>query len=190
MVMVKRWVFMMGQQLLLWQQAHQRVIWVFLLLHMVMQVLHLLILQLTTLKSKLVFQQVALLLVSLLNPIQLLKQVNHLNSVLNTTFNLPTWSTVITAVSIPSTIAVYGNGKTLGLTNGTNNFGLRQTTSYFRGAQNIYGTNVGDTSSATGLSSDGISYGVTTDTSGKSGIVAKSNSITRISKSFNFCIKY
>ena len=104
---------------------------------------------------------------------------------------MPTWSTVITAVSIPSTIAVYGNGKVLGLTNGSKNGGL-ELADVDRNSRMVieskYNTNV-STSSTTETGLTGC-FGLTTDTSGKSGIVAKSNSITRTSKTYKFCIKY
>ena len=103
---------------------------------------------------------------------------------------MPNWSSVITNVSIPSTIAVYGNGKTLGFYDGTDYFGC----SYFYGQNggqntNLYNTNIGSNNLGTNTS-NAKSIGLTSDTSGKSGIVAKSNSITKTSKSFKFCIKY
>lgn len=124
-------------------------------------------------------------------------------SINNSTFNIPEWSSVITAVSIPSTIAVYGNGKAIGVIsneNGPNGTKLIYSTKR-TGTASAFGINVGDykstnlpytnsgTPDTTGMAQH-QAIGLTTDTSGKSGIVAKSNSITRTSKSFNFCIKY
>ena len=103
---------------------------------------------------------------------------------------MPTWSSVITAVSIPTSIAVYGNGKTMGLTDGTNYFSIRQGSTALASVKNSYNINVGTTTGDAVASKTNTSIGVTTDTSGKSGIVAKSNSITRTSISFKFSIKY
>ena len=102
---------------------------------------------------------------------------------------MPNWSSVITNVSIPSTIAVYGNGKTLGLTDSTNYTALNgNTNGYIQNRTGGYGTQI-SSSAADGSILTGR-LGITSDTSGNSGIVAKSNSITKISKSFKFCIKY
>jgi hypothetical protein len=110
------------------------------------------------------------------------------------TFNIPTWSSVVTAVSIPNTIAVYGNGKTMGFTEGSFEYGLSNGTS--SGGNNLhvinqqYNTNVGTVYPAATNPSQKVSLGLVSDTSGKSGIVAKSNSITRTSLSMKFGIKY
>ena len=66
--------------------------------------------------------------------------------------------------------AVKGNGKTLGLTNGTNNFGLNNGSSggAFAYASN-FDVNVGTVRSGTALSAN-KSFGLTTDSS-KSGII-------------------
>jgi len=106
------------------------------------------------------------------------------------TFNLPTWNTVITDISIPTFIAVYGNGKTIGLTDGTNYFSIRHGSTALASVKNSYGINVGTTTGDAVASKTNTSIGVTTETNGKSGIVAKSNSITKTSQSYNFCIKY
>ena len=106
---------------------------------------------------------------------------------------MPSWSSVITAVSIPSTIAVYGNGKTLGLTNGTNNFGLigKDDEVNSRLYQTwAYNKSVTSTTPSTTTSKYYGLFGLSTATDGASGIVAKSNSITKTSQSYKFCIKY
>lgn len=109
------------------------------------------------------------------------------------TFNLPEWSSVITDINIPNTIAVYGNGTTLGLTDGTNNRDLVSVggsqVARTEAQTGAYGKAVG-TNASTSTSSANKTLALTTATDGKSGIIAKSNSITRISKLFKFCIKY
>lgn len=75
-------------------------------------------------------------------------------------------------VEIPlgGTASVVGNGKSLGLTNGTDNVGLfGPNGSYFGAASNVYGLDVGSSGSA--LTIDGKSFGVTSDPE-KSGLVA------------------
>ena len=105
------------------------------------------------------------------------------------TFNIPNWGSVITDVSIPSTIAVYGNGKALGLTNGSENCGLQTGSApYVAAGTNAYDKNISTTGNQ-GAFNNGT-YGIVSDISGKSGIVAKSNSITRTSLSIKFSIKY
>ena len=105
---------------------------------------------------------------------------------------MPNWKTVITAVSIPSTIAVYGNGKVLGLTCGN-------------GKEYVLGGWTGGTYAQVSPAKNTLPYDVTTSnpqltnnagtfgiiqSDTKSGIVAKSNSITRTSLSIKFSIKY
>ena len=105
---------------------------------------------------------------------------------------MPNWSTVITAVSIPSTIAVYGNGKTLGLTlNNSSNFGLSFGTnnSWALRLNTGFGTNLNSSVSETSTTTN-RALGITNNTNGNSGMVAKSNSITRTSLSIKFSIKY
>jgi hypothetical protein len=89
-------------------------------------------------------------------------------------------TTLVKDVSIPSSIAVYGNGKTLGLNDGSTNVGL------FAASNTAYGVeagtglfNVSKGSGGTGswLNSE-KGLGVTTNTDGSSGLVAKSDSIT------------
>jgi hypothetical protein len=100
-----------------------------------------------------------------------------------------TWTivgtSIITDVSIPSTIAVYGNGKTLGYTDGTNNLALLPD-----GDGRIYGMGYGyDKNIGTDGSGENVTtnkyIGIVSDTSGKSGLVAKSNSITKTSITVN-----
>lgn len=68
--------------------------------------------------------------------------------------------------------AVVGNGMTLGLTNGTRNFGTEVIpTSSLAAASDIYGANI-STSGTTGASGDAGIVGITTDPT-KSGIIAE-----------------
>ena len=107
---------------------------------------------------------------------------------------MPNWKTVITAVSIPSTIAVYGNGKNIKLYDGHNTRGTMFTNSgdHTVAVQitNSYNVNVGTAVSSNGGSGGKYAAGLTTSTDGSSGIIAKSNSITRTSLSIKFSIKY
>jgi hypothetical protein len=93
---------------------------------------------------------------------------------------------VITDVSIPSTIAVYGNGKELGLIDDID-LSITSINGYYA-VTNYSGVAVG-TSINNNSRNARKSIGITTDSS-KSGIIAKSDSITTTSKSFKFCIKY
>ena len=72
--------------------------------------------------------------------------------------------------------AVVGNGMTMGLTNGSTNYGLvanNQTNNpYSIVATSKYGTSVGDTTTPSGYSSTYSTLGITTDAS-KSGIIAE-----------------
>ena len=96
-----------------------------------------------------------------------------------------TWEKVatslITEVSIPSTIAVYGNGKTLGFNDGSTNVGLfasGNTTYGIEAATNLFNVDKG-TAYSGGFLGSNKGLGVTTSTNGSSGLIAKSNSITR-----------
>ena len=94
------------------------------------------------------------------------------------TFNLPNWTQIVTNVSIPNTIPVYGNGKTLGFTNGTDNFGLFLSTNEpMILSVNAYDKNVG-TTGITNITRAAKTLGITYDGT-KSGVVAKSNDITQ-----------
>lgn len=88
-----------------------------------------------------------------------------------TTFNLPN-ATV--ALSIVGSVPVKGNGTTIGLTNGANEFGLgdglNSSANYLRATTANYGKNVGTTQSGTGTSSS-LTLGLTTD-GDKSGMIA------------------
>lgn len=101
----------------------------------------------------------------------------------STTFNLPNLSGAV--IPTDSNIAVMGNGVTLGLTNGQDNYGItyRSQTDSLSPRSSLYGLNVGSTNTA-GTSSQFISFGITTDSS-KSGIVG-----TLTSKAINYYIKY
>lgn len=94
----------------------------------------------------------------------------------STTFRVPNLPTTITG-DIPSEVPVVGNGMTLGMTNGTTNFGLAGSNSNYSQSYTctgIYGVPVGSDASNDASYITGR-LGVTTDAS-KSGIVAKMSS--------------
>lgn len=105
----------------------------------------------------------------------------------STTFNLPNMSNNLVSDVATGAIPVYGNGMTLGLTNGSLNGGLYFHISNMYEAlaiQDAYGKSVGGTY---GLASLGTcAVGVTTDST-KSGIVAK---MTATKTTVKYCIKY
>lgn len=89
----------------------------------------------------------------------------------DTTFRLPI------KVKLASGNAVVGNGMTLGLTNGTTNYGLASSdATIFGGAINQYGRPVGITQSNNWQPTGGEGYGVTTDPT-KSGLVLADNNM-------------
>lgn len=93
----------------------------------------------------------------------------------NTAFRVPTLNAHIVQTN---NIPVVGNGMTLGLTDGTNNGGLRATNvSNLVANTGVYGQNVG--SIASGANVDNISIGVTTDTE-KSGIIADTSDTAQL----------
>ena len=97
------------------------------------------------------------------------------------TWVLKSNNAIVTDVSgIGSTVPVKGTGKTLGLTDGTNNVGLQVPSSngYFNTgfATTNYDTNIGS-AYATPIANVGTSFGVTTDGS-KSGIVADLSNVS------------
>lgn len=98
----------------------------------------------------------------------------------STTFRVPKLPNTI-ASDIPSeNLLVKGTGINLGLTDGSDNYGLRASGGsgeYLSAAANIYGTSVGSEPSTTGVKSK--SLGVTTDGS-KSGMVAEAPKATKI----------
>lgn len=84
-----------------------------------------------------------------------------------TTFNLPNYSTYKFVTS--GTVSIKGNGKVLGLTNGTEKFGIANSPSdYVRCNTSGYGANVGASITKTNISEQ-KAWGVTTDAT-KSGI--------------------
>ena len=89
----------------------------------------------------------------------------------DTTFRLPI------KVKLASGNAVAGNGMTLGLTNGTTNYGLASSdAAKFGGAINQYGRPVGITQSNNWQPTGGEGYDVTTDPT-KSGLVLADNNM-------------
>lgn len=116
---------------------------------------------------------------------------NKRNKSVYSTFNIPKWSSVVTAVSIPNTIAVYGNGKVLGLTDG-NGFNCGLITGGANYQTGLKGAAFGQTLpySYSGVSDNGNrTFGVTTDAV-NSGLIAKSNLITRTVITKKYVIKY
>ena len=74
-------------------------------------------------------------------------------------------------VDVADTVGVKGNGITIGLTNGTTNYGMNKIETYGLSAEKtVYGEPVG-TTDGNSFGTNGISYGLTTDAS-KSGIIA------------------
>lgn len=110
---------------------------------------------------------------------------------------MPNWTSIISNISIPSTIAVYGNGYGLTLTNNSQTFAIAHDGSNSAtciGATTTSYVTVG-TSTSRNETQQAKALGIPTASQigsnlAKSGIVAKSDSITKTSKSFNFCIKY
>ena len=102
-----------------------------------------------------------------------------------------TWNkigtSITTDVTIPSSIAVYGNGKTLGLTlNNSSNYGLSFGTNNSWGLRlnTGFGSNINSSVSETSTTVN-KALGITNKTNGDSGIVAKSDSITKTSITVN-----
>lgn len=92
----------------------------------------------------------------------------------NNTVRLPKYNSKI--YTGDGTAPVVGNGITLGMTDGTNNGGLQTNSSGTTGiCLNIYGKNIGTAGGAT--YNNGVSFGVTTDTT-KSGLIAQLSDIT------------
>lgn len=94
----------------------------------------------------------------------------------STTFRVPKLPTTI-ASDVPSEVPVVGNGMTLGVTDGSGNYGLRASGGangeYLTAGSSLYGQNVGSESDDSGVQD--LSLGVTTDPT-KSGIVAQTSS--------------
>lgn len=102
-----------------------------------------------------------------------------------------TWTlvgtSIITDVSIPLTIPVYGNGKSIGIYNGNDKASFVSDTNYGVFAYtSLYGNDVNSTSTApSGSNRKTGLWGLTTDTDGNSGIIAKSDNITKTSLTVN-----
>ena len=102
----------------------------------------------------------------------------------STTFNLPNLSGMLGTQT-----NCKGNGICLGLTNGTNNYGLQagpDAQNRYILSTGMYGQNVGSGSNIGDVPTDGGHYGVTTDGT-KSGIVAD---LTTANQSASAIIKY
>lgn len=97
----------------------------------------------------------------------------------NNTVRLPKYGSQIIS-SLPQDITVKGNGKTLGLTDGTNNYGLSNppygSANALGFSTDFYDKDVGTTLSAATIANIGKTLGVTTDGS-KSGIIANTSDI-------------
>ena len=99
-------------------------------------------------------------------------------------FKLPSASNIVTSVN--TTVSVKGTGKTLGLSNGVSNYGLRCGGSGYQISQTgLYNVNVGtDSSGSTVTGTKGV--GVVTDAT-KSGLTG---ALTRSVFSVKFIIKF
>ena len=101
----------------------------------------------------------------------------------NNTVRLPKYGNQIitktSAISTASTVPVVGNGITLGLTDGTNNFGFQTISGNNSGHSMVvsgaYGTNIGSASSTSYVGAN-KTFGVTSDDT-KSGLIADISSI-------------
>lgn len=94
----------------------------------------------------------------------------------NNTVRLPKYSNKIWTQGLSGTAPVVGNGMTLGVTDGTNNAGIAQTSaSGIASYLTSYGANVGSTFSGNHLGN--LAIGVTTDAD-KSGLIAQLSDIT------------
>lgn len=106
----------------------------------------------------------------------------------STTFRIPSASNIVTSVN--ASVPIKGDGKTLGMTDGTNNFGLNTIVAgggyISANTKNAYGKNVGTTISSIGDIPINKVVGITTDSS-KSGIVG---TVTRTLFTCKFIIKY
>lgn len=94
----------------------------------------------------------------------------------NNTVRLPKYSDKIYTKAIASSAPVLGNGMTVGLTDGTNNYGVIAGNS-LQGWTDNYGTAVNSTSYAGTQANTSKGIGVTTDST-KSGIIADLSNIT------------
>lgn len=94
-----------------------------------------------------------------------------------------TWTLVSSGIVKAGNIPCKGNGTALGITDGSNNYGVTATqysASYqlYQGRSSAaYGANVGTTGNTSDIIAVGTALGVTTDSS-KSGIVADTSSLT------------
>lgn len=103
----------------------------------------------------------------------------------STTFRIPSASNIVTSVN--TSVPIKGNGKTLGVTDGTTNAGLFfGLSSGIYNNKDLYGTNVGTSQPNANSIVNNKSMSITTDSS-KSGIVG---TVTRTSFTCNFIIKY
>lgn len=105
----------------------------------------------------------------MLNPLCSFRFYNNINCRIKSTFNLPDKKIY--------TGAVIGNGISLGLDNGTQNFGLTGTSisgdaSAVGKRQSIYGTATGTSLGATTDVTNGKTFGLTTDPT-KSGMIVE-----------------
>jgi hypothetical protein len=82
------------------------------------------------------------------------------------------WTKVGTAIvtNVNTEVAIKGNGKTLGLTNGTQNGGLYTHGDYIKAGTAVYNTNVGSTATTSADMTTLKTVGLTKDAS-KSGVV-------------------
>jgi hypothetical protein len=110
---------------------------------------------------------------------------------LSTLISGSTWTivgtSVVTGVSIPTSIPVYGNGKVISFYNGTSTGTLIERGSGygFAAGSAATGSAVGTSSPLTTYTPNNVAVGLSTATDGNSGIVAKSNDITKTTITVN-----
>lgn len=113
-----------------------------------------------------------------------MQQKNAGNANFFCSFNLPSASNIVTSVN--TTVSVKGDGKTLGMTNGSHNVGLNSYNSgSLRCYTGLYGKNIGTNDSGSVIDAR-PAMGVTTDAT-KSGLTG---ALTRSVFSVKFIIKY
>ena len=87
-----------------------------------------------------------------------------------------------------NTVPVIGNGMTLGLTDGTNNYGLMETNDWGASIdKNSYGTSIPSTAGYTTTAANGARIGVTTDPT-KSGIVAQTSDLIKGKEAYLYMV--
>ena len=99
---------------------------------------------------------------------------------------MPNLSNIVTSVN--TRVPIKGTGITLGLTNGTTNYGIQPNggANALVGWSGIYGNNIGTNTTSGSVTVGDAALGVTTDSS-KSGIIG---TVTRTQINCKYIIKY